>query len=154
MCAASAVLAILTLCGAAWGASEMPTTAPALFDKGLTGPTEGAGGLTLRLLATLIVVLVLGALALFVFKKVVPKVHRGAGKRIAVLETTYLAPRKAVHLLQVGSMKLLVASSSDGVAPLADVTGAFPADYAEVARQIASPGDEAPDAPEMPRPER
>ena len=42
--------------------------------------------------------------------------------------------------MQVGSRKILVASSPEQVVKLDDVTGAFPAEYAEVARGL-EPGD-------------
>jgi len=93
-----------------------------------------------QLLSAVVVVAVLGAAALLLTKKLLPRIGRATGRRIAVLETVYLGPRKAVHLIQVGSRKLLVASSSEGVARLDDVTDAF-ADYAEVARHVAASQD-------------
>ena len=89
------------------------------------------------MLSTMLVILALGVGVLFLLKKVRPKRRRAAGKKISVLETVYLEPRKAVHLLQVGSMKLLVASSSEGLTKLDNVTEAFPPDYDEVARRVA-----------------
>jgi len=102
---------------------------------------QAPGSLVWQMLATTLVILVLGGLAIFLVKRVLPKIARTTGRRISVLETAYLGPRRAVHLLQVGSRKLLVASSPEGVRKLDDVTGAFGADYAEVARQVGGPGD-------------
>ena len=91
-----------------------------------------------QMLAAALIVLAVGFLAFFVVRKLLPRISRASGKRISVLETVYLAPRKTVHLLQVGSVKLLVASSPDGVVRLDDVTGAFPPDYADIARSIGT----------------
>jgi flagellar biogenesis protein FliO len=82
------------------------------------------------------VVVVIGGVALFVLKKLLPKIRRIPQRRITVLETAYLGSRKAVHLLQVGSVKLLVASSPEGVVRLDDVTRAFSPEYSEIAMRV------------------
>ncbi len=78
-----------------------------------------------RTLAYTLVILVLGGLALFLVKRVLPKVAAHAGKRVSVLETVYLGPRKTLHLLQVGSRRFLVAAGREQVRMLAEVTSAF-----------------------------
>ena len=92
----------------------------------------------LRMLAAILVVAVLGAAAFWVVRKIIPRISQASGKRITVLETAYLAPRKAIHLLKVGSMTLLVASSPEGIVKLEDVSSAFGADYDEVSRRISA----------------
>ncbi len=117
---------------------------PASGPQGATFPPRAGGDTTdllWHMLAATLIVLVLGTLAILVVKKVLPRIKRSSGKQISVLETTFLGPRKAVHLLQVGSRKLLLASSPDGVVRLDDVTGAFSANYAEVARSIDVEGE-------------
>jgi len=85
--------------------------------------------------------MVIGGLALFVLKKLLPRIRCAPHKRISVLETAYLGSRKAVHLLQVGSVKLLVASSPEGVVRLDDVTRAFASEYAEIAQRVGAETD-------------
>ena len=99
------------------------------------------GGLMWQMLAATLVVLVVGGLALFVVKKLLPRIRYASHKRISVLETAYLGSRKAVHLLQVGSVKLLVASSPEGVVRLDDVTRAFSSEYADIAQRIGAETD-------------
>lgn len=78
-----------------------------------------------RATASAAVVLVLGAIAFVVSKKVVPRLQSAGGRQVRVLETTYLGPRKSVHLLAVGGRKYLVSSTREQVGMLADVTGSF-----------------------------
>jgi len=87
---------------------------------------DGTGAMW-RMLAYMLVIVVLGAAAIVVVKKVLPRLGTGAtgAKRISVVETLYLAPRKTVVLLKIGSRKILVANTRDRLSVLADVTGAF-----------------------------
>ena len=101
-------------------------------------PSDGSTELLLKMLAATLVVLVLGAVAFWVVRKVLPRISQTSGKRMTVLETAYLAPRRAIHLLKVGSMTLLVASSQEGIVKLEDVTSAFGADYDEVASRVSA----------------
>lgn len=136
-----------------------PTTRPA----GEPAPVEigtpfGSGqgditGLMWQMLASALMVLVIGGVALFVLKKLLPKIRSVSHKKIAVIETAYLGSRRAVHLLQVGSMKLLIASSPEGVVRLGNVTRAFPAEYAEVAQRIEARGDASDSADQSPQAE-
>jgi len=41
---------------------------------------------------------------------------------MAVVETIYLEPRKALHLVRVGGQKFLLAASREGLSVLAEVT--------------------------------
>lgn len=44
------------------------------------------------------------------------------GKRIKVVETAYLGPRKAVHLLRIGDRWILVGSTNENITKLAELT--------------------------------
>jgi flagellar biosynthetic protein FliO len=63
----------------------------------------------------------LGAVALYLSKRALPRVAKAAGKEIHVLETAHLGPRKALHLVKVGGRRLLIASTSDSVTMLAGI---------------------------------
>ena len=126
---------------------DTPASQPAGGPFGLPGSGGGdTTGLLWEMLATAMVILAIGAVAIYAMKRLLPRIRGAAGKRISVLETTYLGQRKAVHLLQVGTRKLLVASSPEGVVKLDDMTGAFAGDYDEVARSVGAraPFDEQP----------
>lgn len=49
----------------------------------------------------------------------------GKGRLITVADTVPLGPRKMVHILHVGSRKLLVGSTADSIRLLADITDAL-----------------------------
>ncbi|KKL51429.1 hypothetical protein LCGC14_2295610, partial [marine sediment metagenome] len=83
------------------------TSRPAIL--GQTG--ADAREMLFRMLGYVVVILVLGGIGLVVVKKVLPRIAPRAGKRIVVLETVYLGPRKSLHLLEVGSRRFLIAGS-------------------------------------------
>jgi len=89
------------------------------------GAGLGNGELFLKMMLSVVLVIALGAAALYVSKKVLPRVAHAPGKEIHVLETAYLGPRKALHLVEVGSQRLLIASTNDNVTMLAHVNEAW-----------------------------
>ena len=80
------------------------------------------GGIYYRMMLAVLVVVVLGAAAIYVSKKLLPKITNLPGKEIRVAETVYLGPKKAVHVLEVGSRRFLIGSTSENVTKLADIT--------------------------------
>ena len=94
------------------------------------GPSSGGlhlgnGELFLRMMLSVGLVIALGAAALYLSRKVLPRVAHASGKEIHVLETAYLGPRKALHLVEVGNQRLLIASTNDNVTMLALVNEAW-----------------------------
>lgn len=85
----------------------------------------GNGELFLRMMLSVGLVIALGAAALYLSRKVLPRVAHASGKEIHVLETAYLGPRKALHLVEVGNQRLLIASTSDSVTMLAPMNEAW-----------------------------
>jgi len=81
------------------------------------------GRLLWQMLAYVLVILVLGAAAIIVVRKVLPRLRAATGKRISVLETVYLSPRQTVHLLQVGKQRFLVAGTRERISMLAELAG-------------------------------
>jgi flagellar biogenesis protein FliO len=86
----------------------------------------GHGDLFLRMMLSVGLVIGLGAVALYVSKRALPRVVHPGGKEIHVLETTYLGPRKALHLFEVGGQRLLIASTGDSVTMLTPINEAWP----------------------------
>jgi flagellar biogenesis protein FliO len=83
-----------------------------LSNKGLFG----------RMMFCIVLVAALGYGVMYVSKRVLPKVVNSPGKEIRIRETAYLGPRKALHLVEIGSHRLLVGSTNDSITTLADVT--------------------------------
>ncbi|UCE49053.1 MAG: FliO/MopB family protein [Phycisphaerales bacterium] len=88
-------------------------------------------GVYSNIIRAVLFVVVLGAAAFYVSKKLLPKITNLPGKEVRVVETVYLGPRKAVHVLEVGSRRFLVGSTSENITKLADITG----DFAELSAQ-------------------
>ncbi len=94
-------------------------------EKSRRGPEPyfalGSPELFLRMMLSVGLVIGLGAVALYLSKRALPRVAKAASKEIHVLETAHLGPRKALHLVEVGGRRLLIASTSDSVTMLAGV---------------------------------
>lgn len=83
-------------------------------------------GLFLRMALAIGVVGGLGGLALYMSKRVLPRAINPPGREIRIIETTYLGPRKALHLVEVGPRRLLLASTTDTIRMLAPLDGLSP----------------------------
>jgi flagellar biogenesis protein FliO len=75
-----------------------------------------------KMLLSILLVAALGIAAIYVSKKLLPRLTNPPGKQIRVLETAHLAPRKGIHLIQAGTRRLLIASTNETITMLADVT--------------------------------
>ncbi len=75
-----------------------------------------------KLVTSTLVIIVLGAAAIYVTKRVMPKVNSAMGRDIKVVETMRLGPRKQVFVIKVGSRKLLIGGGGETITFLADVT--------------------------------
>jgi flagellar biosynthetic protein FliO len=78
-----------------------------------------------RTMIAVVFVIVLGAAAIYVSRKLLPRIAKLPGKEIRIVETVHLGPRKAVHLLEIGDRRLLIGSTNESVTKLADLTDAF-----------------------------
>ena len=85
----------------------------------------GSGELFGRAMLAVLFVVALGAAAVYVSKKLLPKLTNLPGKEIRVVETVHLGPRKAVHVLEIGGRRLLIGSTNENVTKLADITDGF-----------------------------
>ena len=85
----------------------------------------GKSELFLRMMLSVGLVIGLGGIALVLSKRALPRMVRCGGKEIHIRETAYLGPRKALHLVEVGSQRLLIASTHDRITMLAPVSDAW-----------------------------
>ncbi len=74
-----------------------------------------------KMIVSVLVVIALGAATIYISKKLLPRFANLPGKRIKVVETVHLGPRKAVHLLKIGDQQLLIGSTAESITKLADV---------------------------------
>lgn len=75
-----------------------------------------------KMMLSVLLVVVLGAAAYYVSKKFGARFTNLPGKRIRIIETAHLGPRKTVHLLKVGNQHILVGSTSESITKLAEIT--------------------------------
>ena len=87
--------------------------------------SAGSGELFGRAMLAVLFIVVLGVAAVYVSKKLLPKLTNLPGKEIRVVETVHLGPRKAVHVLEIGGRRLLIGSTNENVTKLADITDGF-----------------------------
>ena len=80
------------------------------------------GELFFKMILMVLLVVVLGAGAIYLSKRFLPRFTRLSGKRIQVCETVHLGPRKAIHLIKIGKQAFLIGSTNENITRLADVT--------------------------------
>ena len=92
--------------------------------------------LFLKTMLAVLLVIVIGVAAIVTCRKLLPKIAQGGAldwfstafsgtdKKIHILETTHLGPKKAVHLIEIGNQQFLVGSTNESITMLADVTDA------------------------------
>ena len=96
-----------------------------LADPNLSSSADfrlGNRELFLKMMFSIGLVIALGATALYVSKRVLPRVTNAPGRKIRILETTHLAPRRALHLVEVGNQRLLIASTNESITTLAHLS--------------------------------
>ena len=78
---------------------------------------------SVRAIVAVLFVLALFIAAIYVSKKLLPKITNLPGKEIRIIETVHLGPRKAVHLLQIENRRFLIGSTNENITKLADLSG-------------------------------
>jgi flagellar biosynthetic protein FliO len=81
--------------------------------------------LSFRIMISVLFLIAVGAVAIYVSKKFLPKITNLPGKQVRIAETVHLGPRRAVHLIEVGERRFLVGSTNENITKLADLTGVF-----------------------------
>jgi flagellar biosynthetic protein FliO len=84
----------------------------------------GTGEMFFKMTISVLLVIALGAAAIYISKKFLPRITNVPGKKIRVIETVHLGPRKAIHLIETGGQQLLIGSTNESITMLANVTGA------------------------------
>ena len=79
-----------------------------------------------KLVTSTLLIIVLGAAAVYLARRIMPKVNAAMGKELKVIESIRLGPGRQVHMIKVGSRRLLIGSAAESVTYLADVSGELP----------------------------
>jgi flagellar biosynthetic protein FliO len=96
---------------------------PGLAEMG--NPGFGGKELFFKMMLSVLLVVGLAVGALYLSKKLLPNITKACGKEIRVVETTYLGPRKALHLVEIGNQRLLIGSTNESIATLAHLEDAW-----------------------------
>jgi flagellar biosynthetic protein FliO len=94
-------------------------------DPDFSDRTNGSGSsrkLFFKMMLSVLFVVALGAAAIYISKRFLPKITNLPGKKIRIAETVHLGPRRAVHLLEIGDRRLLIGSTNENITSLADLT--------------------------------
>jgi flagellar biosynthetic protein FliO len=78
---------------------------------------------SLRAVVAVLFVLALVVGAIYFSKRLLPKITNLPGREIRIIETAHLGPRKAVHIIEIGSRRFLIGSTNENVTKLADLGG-------------------------------
>jgi len=82
----------------------------------------GRGEFSVRVVFAVLFVLVLIVAAVYVSRKLLPKITNVPGKEIRIIETAHLGPRRTVHVIEVGGRRLLIGSTNENITKLADLS--------------------------------
>jgi len=89
------------------------------------GNSSGNKELFYKMMLSVLLVVALGAAAIYVSRKLLPRITNLPGKEIRIVETVHIGPRKTVQLLKIGNQWLLIGSTGENITKLADVTDAM-----------------------------
>lgn len=84
--------------------------------------TLSTGQMFLKMMLAVVFIVALGAGAIYFSRKWLPKITNLPGKKIRIIETVHIGPRKEVHLLKVGEQFILIGSTNENISKLADIT--------------------------------
>ncbi len=83
--------------------------------------TLDTGQMFFKMMLAVGLIIAMGVGVIYFSRKLLPKIANLPGKKIQVIETVHLGPRKAVHLLRVGSRHILIGSTAESICKLADI---------------------------------
>jgi flagellar biosynthetic protein FliO len=90
-----------------------------------TGNSAGNQELFFKMMLSVLFVVALGAVAIYISRKLLPRITNLPGKEIHIVETVHIGQRKTVHLIRIGNQYLLIGSTNENITKLADVTNAL-----------------------------
>lgn len=92
---------------------------PNFFSQSNYSPLGGE--FSFRAIIAVLFVLAFFIAAIYVSKKLLPKITNLPGREIRIVETVHLGPRKAVHILEIYNRRFLIGSTNENVTKLADL---------------------------------
>ncbi len=90
----------------------------------LTGKSGDANAMLWRMLASVLIIAILGAAAYFGIRRLGPRFRLVPKRKIHLIETLPLGARKSLHLVEVDGQRLLLGASRENVAILTELAAA------------------------------
>jgi len=75
-----------------------------------------------KMLTAVFIVIVLGIVAIYFSRKLLPRIAHIPGREIRIIETAHIGPRRSLHIIKVAHRKLLIAATNETITKLADLT--------------------------------
>lgn len=94
-------------------------------DPDFMSDSDFAGGtseLFFRAMLAVLFVIILGVSAIYVSKRLLPRIINSPGRSIRIVETIHIGSKKAIHVIEVGNRRLLLGSTAEKITKLADIT--------------------------------
>jgi len=122
------IVGVLLLVGSGWGARAEGgvLSGGSVFEGAGNSPAEPGRGLErgelfFKMMVSVVLVVVLGAAAYYLLKRLPGRLGQVSGREVRLVETVNLGSRRAVHLLRVGPRRFLIGSTSEEIVLLADL---------------------------------
>lgn len=81
--------------------------------------------LYIRTILAVLLVIVLGTAGIYLSRKLLPKLTNLPGKKIHIVETVHIGPRRSVHLLEIDNRRFLIGSTNENISTLADLNPTY-----------------------------
>ncbi|MCK4913904.1 MAG: flagellar biosynthetic protein FliO [Planctomycetes bacterium] len=78
--------------------------------------------LFIKMMFSIFLIVILGAAAIYISKKLGKRITNLPGRRIRIIETAHIGQRKSIHLIKVDDKELLISSTNENITKLADIT--------------------------------
>jgi flagellar biogenesis protein FliO len=87
-----------------------------------SGENPSTQELFYKMMLAVLLVVILGLAAIYISKKLMPRITSLSGKKIQICETVRLGPHKAIHLIKTGEQTFLIGSTSESITKIAEIT--------------------------------
>ncbi len=88
-----------------------------------------------KMMLSVLLVVVLGIAAIYISRKLLPKITTLPGKKIRIIESAALGQRQRVHLIEVQNHRLLIGSANDSITMLTEI-GTPAGDFADELEKV------------------
>ena len=124
----TAIISILSVQSvASESAKEMFDNSDSLFANDCNFPGKSGSHISnqqlfIKMMFSIFLIIILGAAAIYISKKLGKRITNLPGRRIRIIETAHIGQRKNIHLIKVDDNEFLISSTNENITKLADIT--------------------------------